>query len=70
MQVFIKKDEQKLINFCWKVKNIKKAQAIAHDKKVTDFLNKIDFENIDKAIALLEERKNHPKEIIEDIKGE
>lgn len=50
--------------------SIKQAKSIAHDKKVTDFLNKIDFENIDKAIALLEERKNHPKEIIEDIKGE
>lgn len=36
-------------------KNLKKAKEIAKDKKVVDFLNKV--EDIDKAMALLEERK-------------
>lgn len=37
--------------------NTKKAQSLAKDKKVINFLNKI--EDIDKAIAVLEERKNN-----------
>lgn len=36
--------------------NIKKAKEMSKDKKVVDFLNKI--EDIDKAISLLEERKH------------
>lgn len=36
--------------------NISKAKELAKDKKVIDFLNKVT--DIDKAIALLEERKN------------
>ena len=37
--------------------NIKKAKELSNDKKVVKYLNKI--EDIDKAIALLEERKNN-----------
>lgn len=37
--------------------NVKKARDMASDKKVVKYLNKI--EDIDKAIALLEERRNN-----------
>lgn len=39
------------------VNNIKQARSLAKDKKAVDYLNKID--DIDKAIKILEDRKNN-----------
>lgn len=39
------------------IANIKKAKEISKDKKVVKYLNKID--DVEKAIAILEERKNN-----------